>query len=284
MINFMEANFIALEGEYNMSLELQEKQDPVFGVRNTIVMDDVPEYTTIDYDIYDEKDFQKYINDIEKSVRSSMEYQQFIQYLREYMDMNQCAFFKNINNMHTSKIKIHLHHYPFTLYDIVVAVFNKRSKNNESLELEMVALEVMYIHYFLYVGLVPLAETAHELVHKQLLFIPLDIVLGKYEDFISMYEPFIAEDAMERYNTYKEMTANYNEALNMQILQSNPVYIQLPGGYDIESNGLVSMQKIIDLAKNKLSDANKLPDNKIIDLEDYDNNTEKKMIKPFILL
>lgn len=272
-----------------MSYELKVQQDKIFGENNIIIMDDIPEYNTIDYDLYNEKEFDKYIYDIEKTARSSMEYQVFVQYLREYMDMNKCAFFKNINNIHTTKIKIHLHHYPFTLYDIALTVYAKRCKYKESLEVELVAKEVMYIHYFLYIGLVPLAETAHQLVHNQLLFIPLDIVLGKYKDFIEMYEQFIPEEAMERYHTYQDLTENYNEAINLQILKTTPIYLRLPGDYNIEENGLVPMKQLLDLVKEKLDSSKKIPDNIIIDTSYYDNNIKedseprKKLIKPYII-
>ena len=141
---------------------------------NILVIDDIPSYDIKDYDLFDEKDFNKYLQDIERIIRSSMEYREFINYLREYMDMNKCSFFENVSNINSYKIKIHIHHHPLTLYDIVVIVYNKRSFFEESLEAEMVAKEAMYIHYFMMVGLIPLSETVHDLVHDQLIFIPLD--------------------------------------------------------------------------------------------------------------
>ena len=111
-----------------------------------LVFDEIPEYDTQDYDVFNEKDFKKYISDIENICRTSFEYRQFVNYLREYMDMNKCSFFQNVTNSDTFKIKIHLHHSPFTLYDIVMTIFNKRMFDHESLEVEMVAKEVMYIH------------------------------------------------------------------------------------------------------------------------------------------
>ena len=98
-----------------------------------IVIDDIPPYDIRDYDIFDDKDFKKYIDDIERSARKSLEYGEFIKYLRDYMDMNTCSFFENISNKNNYKIKIHIHHHPLTLYDIVMTVYQKRSFFNESL-------------------------------------------------------------------------------------------------------------------------------------------------------
>ena len=93
---------------------------------NVIQIKDLPPYEIQDYDLFDEKDFRKFINDVKKSVRNSLEYRQYVQYLRQYMNMNECSYFQNVNNMETSKIKIEIHHSPYTLEDIVRTVINKR--------------------------------------------------------------------------------------------------------------------------------------------------------------
>ena len=123
---------------------------------------DIPVMDIEDYDLFDDKEREKYINDLERHVRSSYEYRNMVQYLREYMNMNSCAFIPNITNEVNRKIKIELHHSPFTLRDICVTILNKRMKNNEMLTIESVAYEVMFVHYSLMVGLIPLSETVHQ--------------------------------------------------------------------------------------------------------------------------
>lgn len=223
--------------------------------KDCIVFDDIPEYDTQDYDIFDDKDFKKYIGDIEKICRTSFEYRQFVNYLREYMNMNKCSFFSNVTNSESFKIKIHLHHCPFTLYDICMTVFNKRNFYGESLEVEMVAKEVMYIHYFLMVGIIPLAETVHELVHSQMIFIPIDNVLGNYSEFIDIYKEFIPEEAMEKFEAMTQQTLTYNNAVNSNILQIDPIVIKLSG--DEDGNGtyaLPHMEQIVSLMKNRVQE------------------------------
>ena len=83
------------------------------------------------YDFNDEKDFGKYIQDCKRIVRRSFEYRQFVNELKNKMGMNKCAFL-NVNGEEHSGIKIELHHYPFTLEDIIHIVFNKRSYYHES--------------------------------------------------------------------------------------------------------------------------------------------------------
>lgn len=224
-----------------------------------IVFEELPEYDTQDYDIFDDKDFKKYVQDIKNVVRVSFEYRQFVNYLRDYMDMNKCSFFQNVTNSETFKIKIHLHHCPFTLEDIVMTIFNKRMFYHESLEVEMVAKEVMYIHYFLMVGIIPLAETVHELVHEQVIFIPIDHVMGNYNEFIETYREFIPEEAMEKFNTMNTRTLAYNEEENMRILQMNPIVIQLPGDDGSGTYNFPKMESILAIMNNRIQE---IKDNK----------------------
>ena len=260
-----------------------------YGFQNAqvMVMDDIPDYNIQDYDLFNEKDFKKYIEDIERLVRSSREYREAIQYMRKYINMNSSLFFRNVNNIESTKIKIELHHYPFTLFDIVITVFNKRTRLQEPLNVELVAKEVAYLHYFLIIGLVPLSRTEHKLVHNQALFIPLKlndkpIVLGDYNKFIEMYERDIPEDAMVRFNTYKDLTKNYNQVINTEILKISPTYLQLPGS-DNKSLGaykISDLQNLLQITQNKVksitqkhSHIQSIEDNK------YDNN----IIKPFVI-
>ena len=263
------------------------KQQKEFENTQIMIMDNIPPYNTEDYDLFNEKDFKKYIDDIERMVRSSREYREAVQYMRKFINMNTSLFFQNINNIETAKIKIELHHHPFTLYDIVITVFNKRSRLQEPLDIELVAKEVAYLHYFLVIGLVPLSRTEHKLVHNQALFIPLEldgkpIVLGDYNKFVEMYERDIPEDTMIRFNTYKELTKNYNQAINTEILKISPTYLQLPGS-DNQSLGaykISDLQQVLQITQSKVkaitqkhSHIQNIEDNK------YDNN----IIKPFTI-
>lgn len=262
--------------------QIKEYRTDQFENAQVMIMNDVPEYTTEDYDLFNEKDFKKYIDDVEKMVRSSREYREAIQYMRKYMDMNTSAFSKNINNIESTKIKIELHHTPFTLFDIALTVFNKRSRLGEPLDVELVANEVAYIHYLLIVGLIPLSKTEHKLVHNQALFVPVDKVLGNYEKFIDIYGKDIPEDAMQRYNTYVDLTKNYNHQDNTRVLEISPTYLKLPGS-DEQSLGAYSLpllQDVLNATQNRLTEMTKKTPN-VIESKKYDNN--KKMIKPFTI-
>lgn len=198
-----------------------------------IKIDNIPEFDYEEYCYDDQDDYKKFIDDIEKEIRRSFEYEEYVQYLRDNFDMNKCSFFEGISNKETTKIKIHLHHSPLTLYEFVVIVLDKRKFYHESLDIEDVAKEVVYIHYCLMVGLIPLCETAHQLVHNEFLFVPTDRVLGNYKSFMEMYDPWIPVQIKQKIARLEEYTRTYNEAENMGILQPSFVYIDLSGTYKL---------------------------------------------------
>lgn len=212
-------------------------------------LDNIPKFDIQDYDLMDSKEFQKYISAIEGIVRGSFEYRSLISYLRENMDMNKCSFFENVNNIDTGKIKIQVHHHPFSLYDMVIIIYNKRLYNGESIDDEMVAKEVMYLHYALLVGLIPLSETVHELVHNQYLFIPNNNVMGKYEEFYHMYKDFMTPEMIDVYERTVEFSNSYDQSKHKDILDRSYIYVDISGVYDIPT-----YQQVIDSMNNRIQE------------------------------
>lgn len=259
--------------------ELIEYKNQYYDIANILHIQDIEPCTKESYNLYDPKEFKKYIKDIERIVRQSREYKVYIQYIRKYMDMNTSLFSPNVTNIQTTKIKIEIHHTPFTLFDIVMTIFNKRSRLGESLNVFLVAKEAAYIHYFLYVGLIPLSKTEHELVHNQSLFVPLDRVLGRYNQFIDIYRQDIPEDAMERYKTYEDMTEHYDYDKNVSILAIEPTYIKYNDNNFLGSYNSTELLQALETTKNLMLD---MKDNKQKSIADtkYDPNTK---IKPFTI-
>lgn len=210
----------------------------------TIEMREIPDYNLYDFDLNDEKSFKKYIQSIEKAVRTSFEYKAMAKYLREYMDMNQCAFYQNVNNTDTTKVHIEIHHEPLSLYDICLIVYNKRVVFNEPLDEEYVAKEVMYLHYNLMVGLIPLAETVHQLVHAQYLFVPTTAVLGKYREFVDRYKPYMLPEQLEVLEHIEEATKVYDSDDAKTILSKNYIYVDMSGAYSLpKTEDIICMVK-----------------------------------------
>ena len=211
---------------------------------------DIPVMDIEDYDLFDDKEREKYINDLERHVRSSYEYRNMVQYLREYMNMNSCAFIPNITNEVNRKIKIELHHSPFTLRDICVTILNKRIKNNEMLTIESVAYEVMFVHYSLMVGLIPLSETVHQLVHSQYIFIPTDKVYGYYKNFVKTYNDYIDPELLDKLDELERLTiaGTYNDSYK-EVLEKKYITIDMEGNDQIEK-----LHELQEMLKQKIND------------------------------
>lgn len=205
-----------------------------------IVIDHIPEYDIPDYNLDNPKSYNKFILDIKRAIRNSREYNKMINYLRTYGNMNECSFYKNINNIDTNKIKIHIHHDPFDIETIIKIVVNKRTTLNEDIEIEMCAKEVMYLHYKMIIGLIPLAETVHELVHNSFLFIPVNKVYGNYQLFYNMYEPYMDANTKYLYDEIIKYSQLYNEEIAKNILDTRYVYIDVTGSYELPSYEVMS--------------------------------------------
>ena len=258
-----------------------------------LVFDSIPEYDVQSYDIYSDKEFKKFIQDVEKDVRSSIEYKRFIQFIKTHMGMNESTFMEDIEQRSGGgKIKIEQHHSPFTLLDIAVIVFNKRFYYNESLDLRQVSKEVTKLHYYLVVGLVPLTKTEHQLVHNMYLFVPADRVFGDYGKFINYYKEFMSPEQLDIIYRIEQYSLEYNRAANEIILQNNLITLDTSVSYslpkfdnvlgmledkvnNIKSNGY----KLLSVEEEKRQEENK-------DKEYFNNKTDLieciRFAKPFV--
>lgn len=175
----------------------------------------------------DEKSFTKTIKKIEKFVRSSNEYREYVQFLKEEIDMNQCAFFKGVTREDAS---LEIHHSPLTLYDITSIVFNYVQTNNVSCTLFDVADEVMKVHFEGLVGLIPLTYTVHELVHNGDIFIPVDYVYGNVKEFYTKYKDYFTQEQKDLLKQNIEETNKLNtEFYNPSVLERKYTYLEVDG-------------------------------------------------------
>lgn len=216
-----------------------------------ITIDHLPEYDIEDYDLSNPKILHKFLTQVEYVCRKSRCYKKFIQFLKDQCDMNKCSFYKNLNGISTSEIKIHMHHEPLTLYDIVNIIYNKRLQNHESLSEFQIAKEVMYNHYKMMIGLIPLSETVHELVHNGFLFIPTNVVFGYYKHFIQEYEPYIEPGILQILKYNEKVTETYNFEKETKVLTMEVVYIDTTGAYE-----LPKVKDIMKLFEEKINQYN----------------------------
>lgn len=205
------------------------------GGKSTETIKEMPYFADEQYDITDPKEYDRFIADLERVVRNSFEYRQLIGYLKETEGMNECSFLKNVTNVDNTKVHIELHHTPLTLYDITSAVFRKHLKLGESIDIFDVAKEIIWLHYAGWVGLLPVCETVHELIHNQFLFVPTNVIRGNYQQFVQVYKDYIDQDTLSNLEKAEALTLSFLKdpkpeniiIKQMKLFNIHPTYIRI---------------------------------------------------------
>ena len=176
-----------------------------------------------------DRDKVKTIKEIERLVRGSLEYRDYIKFLKQNIDMNMCSFFVGVSRKNGEKVKIEIHHEPFTLFDISQIVLEKHiDQSPYAVNTFVIAEEVAKLHYQGSVGLIPISKTIHDLVHDGKLFIPLQNLYGFYIRFIEDYEPYIPNDILAMLETKLAMSQDI-ESQDMSILETKYTYLDVEG-------------------------------------------------------
>ena len=186
-----------------------------------------------------DRDKEKFIKRVEQMIRSSLEYRDYIAYLKENVDMTKCAFFNSVENRSDSKVRIEIHHEPLTLFDIVSVVLTKHMEEGIPINDLYIADEVMNLHYQNMVGLVPLSKSLHQIIHNSdEIIIPLNLVFGDYAGFLREYSDYLDEhilDKIERkINETKHFTQDMVDKLSPKFVYVNVDGFELPKKMVIE--------------------------------------------------
>ena len=150
-----------------------------------VTIDELPERET--YTFRTPKERVKFIKQVEATCRKSMEYKEYMRFLKRNTDLRRCTILKGLNTEGGKKYTIEIHHEPFTLFDIVETVLNKREMEGMKVDPLDIADEVMGLHYDGKVGLIHLSTTMHQLVHDDKIFIPLQYIYQSFNQFYSEY-------------------------------------------------------------------------------------------------
>ena len=191
-----------------MNVEYINKVDNIYTDNSSSILE-IPELSYFDgeqYDIYDTKDYARFIADIERVVRNSFEYRQLIQFLSGTEGMNKCSFCDNVSNVDSKKVRVEIHHAPYTLADITYTVTKKRLHMRESIDIFDIANEILWLHYMGFVGLYPVGATTHELIHNGYLFVPTYKVRGQYKVFTEIYYDFIDPDTLDALDNLEKLS------------------------------------------------------------------------------
>jgi hypothetical protein len=155
-------------------------------------------------DIFNEREYTKFIKEIERTIRRSNEYRDYVKAVKdEYPIMRVDNILSNISEDDAS---IELHHYPFTLYDIVDIFVSDAISKEKLINSHRVAKEIMKLHYENIIGLVPMTITMHELTHQGLLFLSKQQIFGNYQEFIDRYKNVITDDMKDKLDKISKLS------------------------------------------------------------------------------
>ena len=190
----------------------------------------LPENMEYSVTLNSDKDKAKFIKRVESLIRSSMEYRDYISFLKEYVNMTHCAFFNNIENAQGNHVRIEIHHEPLTLFDIVHAVLNKHMEEGIPVNDLFIADEVMLLHYKNQVGLIPLSKSVHQIIHHGTdLVIPLNMVYGNYTEFVDEYSDYLDPSIVEKLERKIDETKTIQAEKIASKLTPQYVYVEVDG-------------------------------------------------------
>jgi len=143
-----------------------------------------------------EADFNKFIKSVESTVRRSIEYKMWKQYIIEVLGITTCMITQE--KMDECTIEVH-HHIP-SLYLAVKALVNKKISNHEEFSTFDIALETIELHFANKIGYVTLLKSMHEKFHNGYLPIPKEYIKGDYMSFLNEYSKYLDDEDLENIN------------------------------------------------------------------------------------
>lgn len=200
--------------------------------RYVVNINDVPTPPSRNIEFKDEKDKVKFIKQVETMIRKSFEYQNMIYFLKSEVDMTMCSIFNNVSVDENRTVKIEIHHSPYTLFDLCYIVLAKRLAKDEKIGHLYIANEVMQLHYKMWVGLIPLSATPHDLDHSGSLFIPISKVYGNVQKFYDFYYEHMTEEQRDTMRRRVELADKYTDIPDL--LKTSYRYLEVSDMAQIE--------------------------------------------------
>jgi hypothetical protein len=220
-------------------------------IQSIIHFDKVPEP---DFDMTYHKVTPELIKYFTTMTRRTPEYRSFIQFVKNFLDVNRCSFYENFSM--ENGFTVELHHHPFSLYDLCEAVSQKHYKENGYVETFFVVEEVLMLHYSFMVGLTPLNPTAHDLVHSDELPIHPAIIIGEWRKLYKEYFHYLNEAAIKKYDDLIRIENNEKVIQFPKILRMDPQKIVVKGVLNIidekHLNNLMIEKKMKEVDKISL--------------------------------
>lgn len=140
-----------------------------------------------------ESSYKKFLNNVVKAIRGSLEYKLWRNYIIDVLGINECM----VTRESVSQVTIDLHHHIPGLFVFVTALVNEKIENGKEFCSYDIAREAMELHFQNKVGYLTLIKTMHEKFHNGYLTIPIGLVKGDYKWFLKNYSKYLDESDLE---------------------------------------------------------------------------------------
>ena len=161
--------------------------------------------------------YVNYIKGIEKTIRQSDDYTNYISHLKE-LGLTRCQVLGNVDSNMSKKghrVSVEMHHGPiFTLFDYCGAIITHMVKHDMPITTPRIAKIVMDEHWAGNVQTVMLSSSVHQALDSDKIFISLKQAHGNLNNFIKKYEDGILENQKLKINKYIEMSEQYKSTDN----------------------------------------------------------------------
>lgn len=185
----------AVRNAKSLDTEVPTENFKVAEIPESYIINGYGTFSSYEYIKNDQKAKTKFIRYVETMARHSMELKNYIEFLKENVDMQSCAI---LNGVEMGMARIELHHFPFTLFDIARIVVDKALANESDVSSFRLVEEIVRIHYEGIVGLIPLSETVHELAHAGKITLALGSVSGNWKEFVKRYAPYLTNEDIDK--------------------------------------------------------------------------------------
>jgi len=136
-----------------------------------------------------ESEYKRFIKNVETSVRKSIEYKLWRNYVIDVLQVNECM----ITHESINEVTIDIHHHIPSLYVLVSALVNEKLEKEEEFCTFDIATKAIELHYQNRLGYITLLKSMHEKFHNGFLKIPINLVRGNYQYFLDHYSKYLDE-------------------------------------------------------------------------------------------
>lgn len=151
---------------------------------STLKLTDNPFSLPLEISNFDsDKDHFKFIKNVEKLIRSSIEYRDWVNYVTDSLGHRECVLTKES----MSECSLDVHHHPINLFNICYGVIDKYVNSAKKFTTFEIAEEVIRLHFQNKVGYMILLSDIHEKFHNGFQSLPIEFVHGDYKYLLDNY-------------------------------------------------------------------------------------------------